>query len=247
MRRLLLAGLFFAMSCTVSFSQSNVQFHYDYGAEMYDDDLKDRPEFTVTFENASQLGYGFSTYFFLDANFAKSRMIGAYTELSVDKRLFRSPMSLHVEYNGGLYTDKNGKKGEAYNDAYLAGLGFHEAGNYTNNGCFSLYLLYKNLANHPTNQHSWQVTGVWNYSLLSGLFTFSGFMDLWHDNDVSGNLVFLSEPQLWFNFNSLLSGFNLSVGTEVEISSNFIYFTDGSRVPNDRVGVCPTLAAKWSF
>ncbi|MBQ5880278.1 MAG: DUF5020 family protein, partial [Bacteroidaceae bacterium] len=38
--------------------------------------------------------------------------------------------------------------------------------------------------------------------------------------------------------------FNLSVGTELEISNNFLWPTDGR---NNRFYVIPTLAAKWTF
>jgi hypothetical protein len=45
----------------------------------------------------------------------------------------------------------------------------------------------------------------------------------------------LTEPQLWFNIDS-----HLAVGSEVEISNNFLPGTDG-------VQINPTLALKWNF
>ena len=70
--------------------------------------------------------------------------------------------------------------------------------------------------------------------------TFSGFIDFWRGQkaDGHGQLVMLTEPQLWYNLNS-----HLSIGTECEISSNFIYNTY-----NDKsFFVNPTLGMKWNF
>jgi hypothetical protein len=63
---------------------------------------------------------------------------------------------------------------------------------------------------------------------------------------VSGNWITIAEPQFWFNLWALLGreGFNLSLGTEVEISNNFV-FDDLGR--NNRFYAIPTIAAKWSF
>lgn len=52
--------------------------------------------------------------------------------------------------------------------------------------------------------------------------------------------ILMSEPQLWYNLNTVkgLEKFNLSVGTEVEISNNFVaagFFA------------IPTAAVKWTF
>ena len=57
--------------------------------------------------------------------------------------------------------------------------------------------------------------------------------------------MLLTEPQLWYNLNTLkgMDGVNLSIGTEWEISSNFVYntYNDKSFFFN------PTLAVKWTF
>ena len=54
--------------------------------------------------------------------------------------------------------------------------------------------------------------------------------------------VLLTEPQFWVNLNKfkgIADGFNLSVGTEWEISTNFAVM-DGFKWN-------PTLAMKWTF
>ena len=51
-------------------------------------------------------------------------------------------------------------------------------------------------------------------------------------------LVMLTEPQLWYNITE-----HLSVGTEIEVSNNFITnFYDGTTF-----FVNPTLAVKWNL
>ena len=88
--------------------------------------------------------------------------------------------------------------------------------------------------------HSFQLTGVWGLNFANGKGTFSGFIDFWRGEKVNGHgqLVMLTEPQLWYNVTP-----HLSVGSEIEMSSNFIYntFNDKSFFIN------PTLAVKWNF
>ena len=74
------------------------------------------------------------------------------------------------------------------------------------------------------------------------LLTFSGFADWWREETKYGKTIFLSEPQFWVNLNRIKGvnkNFNLSVGSEVELSNNF-----GGR---DGFYVIPTLALKWTL
>jgi hypothetical protein len=41
-----------------------------------------------------------------------------------------------------------------------------------------------------------------------------------------------------------MDGVNVSLGTEVEISNNFVFNADGN---NHKFYVIPTVAAKWTF
>lgn len=63
---------------------------------------------------------------------------------------------------------------------------------------------------------------------------------------IKGKLITLSEPQFWVNLNALkgMEGINVSVGTEVEISNNFVFNNEGS---NNKFYAIPTIAAKWTF
>ena len=82
-------------------------------------------------------------------------------------------------------------------------------------------------------------------NLLEGKVSFTGFADFWkekhtvsEDGFVSDfqtkDFIFLTEPQLWYNFNK-----NFAAGTEVEISSNFAGMAG--------LKVMPTLAVKYTF
>ena len=92
-----------------------------------------------------------------------------------------------------------------------------------------------------------QLTGVWGITFANKACTFSGFIDFWRGENANGHgqLIILSEPQLWYNFNSIkgLEKTNLSIGTEVEFSHNFIYNTYNNR----DTFINPTLALKWTF
>lgn len=225
-----------ALSCA---AQLNVQLHYDLGHAMYGGDLNNRQRLTATIENFTADKWG-STYFFIDADFGDQTMRGAYGEISRELQFWKAPVAAHVEYDGGL----NGFG--SFNDAYLVGPAYNWNSKDFSKGV-SLQVMYKYLAKHDQCKHSWQVTGVWRNTFAKGLCTFSGFLDVWHDNAVDGNLIVLSEPQFWFNLAPLKrvsDDFKLSVGTEVEISNNFVYPVNGR---NNRFYAIPTLACKWTF
>lgn len=69
---------------------------------------------------------------------------------------------------------------------------------------------------------------------------------MWYNKNVNGNYIIQSEPQFWFNLNKLKgwNNINLSLGSEVEISNNFVY---NERGENNRFYAIPTIAAKWTF
>jgi hypothetical protein len=81
---------------------------------------------------------------------------------------------------------------------------------------------------------SFQLTGVWYANFLNRKITFSGFADFWKEKTAFGNYIFLSEPQLWYNFTQ-----NISLGSEIELSNNF-----GGM---EGFHVMPTVAGKWTF
>ena len=112
---------------------------------------------------------------------------------------------------------------------------------------WSVQLMYKQFFksyDYTRSYASFQLTGVWGLTFANKKCTFSGFIDFWRGenwragHDGHGMLVFLTEPQFWYNANE-----HLSLGTEIEISNNFIYNTY-----NDKsFFINPTLAVKWNF
>lgn len=227
--------------CAITASaQLNVQFHYDMGSALFNDELSTRPTRTATIENFTADKWG-STYFFVDGNFADNKVHSAYGELARELKFWKAPVAVHLEYNGGLAGSGS------YNDAYLVG-GAYNWANSNFSKTFSIQAMYKYLANQTIGtRHSWQITTVWGIHFAKGLYSFTGFTDLWHDNSVNGSLIFCSEPQFWFNFAPLSwvdDDFRLSLGTEVELSNNLVWTDNGK---NNRFYAIPTLAAKWTF
>jgi len=219
MRKLIIA--FFASIFAIGVFGQNLQLHYDFG--------EGRGYLTTTLEKFSPDKYG-STFFFVDFNYSKSGPTEAYWEIARELKNWDAPFSVHVEYNGGL----NRVIPLAINNAYLLG------GTYSWNAAdfskgFSLSAMYKNIQGN-TSPHNFQLTGVWYLNMLKGKVSFSGFADFWKEENtfLGTSFVFLSEPQLWYNFNK-----SFSAGGEVEVGYNFA----GVKGFN----ACPTLAAKWSF
>ena len=88
---------------------------------------------------------------------------------------------------------------------------------------------------------SFQLTGVWSTTFANKACTFSGFIDFWRgENAINhhGQLIILTEPQLWWNITP-----KVSVGSELEISNNFVY-----NLANDKsFFINPTLAVKFNL
>lgn len=211
----------------------NIQLHYDFGRALYDKELKGRPLFTTTIEKFQPDKWG-STYFFVDMDYTSEGIASAYWEISRELQFWKAPFSIHVEYNGGVLN------AGSLQNAYLGGL------TYTYNNAaftrgFTLSGMYKYIQKHPS-PNSFQLTGTWYMNFCKNLLTFSGFADWWREETTYGKTIFLSEPQFWVNLNHIKGindKFNLSVGTELELSNNF-----GNR---DGFYAIPTLALKWTL
>lgn len=212
----------------------NIQLHYDFGSALYDE-LDNRAKLTTTVEMFKPDKWG-STFFFVDMDYTDNEISSAYWEIARELKFWDEPFSIHVEYDGGLNYIK---------DSYLGGVTYTYNDKTFNKG-FSVSAMYKYIHSNPS-PNSFQLTATWYLNLCKGRYSFSGFADFWRErhNDINGNshlFVFLAEPQFWINLNTFPwadKNFNLSVGTEWEISSNFALM-DG--------WYCnPTLALKWTF
>ena len=245
-----------AFSCA---NAQNVQLHYDLGHSLYKN-LSSRTSVTTTVEMFKPDSWG-STFMFTDIDNKGDGVMGAYWEISREFNLSKNKQwAAHVEYNGGLATGnrvdtlatgkyENGYRGNRYQHAVLLGGAWNWASKDFSK-TFSLQLMYKyQFKNGHTGAHpfsGFQLTEVWGTTFAKGLCTFSGFCDLWYDPNVNGKLILVSEPQFWFNLNTLkgMKNVNLSLGSEVEISNNFVWNDKGQ---NNRFYAIPTVAAKWTF
>jgi len=195
-----------------------------------------------------------STFFFIDMNYDEAGVKGvdmAYWEISHSWIIAKSPFAAHIEYNGGfgqfMPNNKYQDNGIAYtiNDAYLGGVEYSWNAKDFSKG-FTFETLYKNIRG-KTNA-SFQLTGVWYVNFLKNKLKFDGFADFWKETnsyqtgtttagapiiEVS-KFTFLTEPQLWYNFNG-----HFAAGSEVRFRWNFGGLQG--------FAVQPTVAAKYTF
>ena len=245
--RTLFAAALFALISTGLKAQTNLQTFYDFG--------KDRHHFTTTLEGFYNDNWG-NTFFFIDYDFngdnspsgGKYLASGSYMEIARCLNFWQdsnlAPLSLHVEYNGGIgFPSQNFLFGVDY---FLHSSDF--------NNTFNFKLLYKTFSKGTSSNVPLQFTFVWGMQDIFGVegLRFSGFVDVWGENvaafaesPTSSNFlkesktVFLSEPQLWYNLGKHFGCDNFHIGTEVELSCNFAgYYGFYAR---------PCLGTKWIF
>ncbi|MGI6241974.1 MAG: DUF5020 family protein [Prevotella sp.] len=236
------------VAAVTALSAQNIQLHYDLGHSLYND-LSNRPSMTTTFEMFKADGLG-STYTFTDIDYQRDGVAGAYWEISREFNVTKNKQwAVHAEYNGGLSSDEETWIATRFQHAVLTGgaWNWHSA---DFSRTFSVQAMYKYyFKSRHNNAHpfsSFQLTGVWSVTFANKLCTFNGFCDTWYNPNVNGKWIIISEPQFWFNLNTLKGWdkINLSMGTEVRLSNNFVWNEDGK---NNRFYAIPTLAAKWTF
>ena len=210
-------------------AQTNIQVFYDFG--------KDRKHVTTTVEGFYNDNCG-NIFFFIDHDFnnrVDQKIIspnGTYMEIARCLNFWQNVpvlngFSLQVEYNGGIYNKY------AINSAFLAGIDyFVHSKDFKNT--FNFKVLYKHIVG-VHSQVPMQFTFVWGLQDLFGAkgLRFSGFADFWwqdhdlyydHKGDILGassKIVFLSEPQLWYNVGQWFGVNNLNIGGEVELAFDF--------------------------
>ena len=204
-----------------------LQLHYDFG--------KDRQYVTATFEIFKPDNLG-NTFMFTDIDF--NRPDGAslvYFEIARKfniKNKTIDGLNFHIEYNDGfLISDGDAPVGIPIQQAALTGIGFP-----IKIGDFTLHTSYLYKWIKGSNGLDGQFTAVWFQNFANNKITFRGFLDFWSapkfgDKDKKQG-VFITEPQLMYNINK-----NFSIGTEVEISKNF--------VPSGDFTVNPTAMVRW--
>lgn len=237
-KKLLFVMSFVVLSlCSVA---QNLQTHFDFG-HMYKN-LDARPNFTTTVEMFRPDSWG-STFFFVDMDYG-STVKGAYWEIAREICFWQNSkmnwLSAHIEYDGGMSV------GTSFNNSFLVGATYsgHSA---DFSKTWSISLMYKAIPGTvgldlSKDVHNFQITGVWGINFAKGWCTFSGFIDFWREARIwqGTEYIFLSEPQFWVNLNKIpkMEKVNLSIGTEVELSNNFV---------GKGFYAIPTIAAKWTF
>lgn len=223
-------------------AQTNLQVFYDF----------EREHVTTTLEMFKGDNWG-NTFFFVDYDYnfrnADNKVTApsaTYFEIARCLNFWGNsalaPLSLQVEYNGGLGI------GYPINNAWLVGADyFLHSADFSNT--LNLKALYKkNVGGEGTPI---QFTAVWGMQNLFGVngLSFSGFFDIWGNKMTAlkkgsttelatTNWTIISEPQLWYNVGQFFGCENLNVGGEVEISNNFA--ANGFYVR-------PCLGVKWAF
>lgn len=240
-KKINLLFLLIALLGMTSLKAQNLQLHFDSRHALYGDKAASSNYVTATFEMFKPDKWG-STFMFVDFdfNFDKGGIGLAYTEIARDFKIKNFPLMPHIEYNGGLGLVRGTGYSFSIPNAYLGGFSYpFTLGNFF----MSTYLVYK-LNDFKKTSHDVQWTLTWNANLASNKITLSGFADVWTENKdrVGGGesgkgVVFLSEPQFWYNVTP-----NLSFGTEVELSYNFV-----GGIAASRFYAVPTIAAKWNF
>tara|TARA_Y100000592_G_scaffold68864_1_gene106991 strand:+ start:291 stop:920 length:630 start_codon:yes stop_codon:yes gene_type:complete len=198
-----------AMLFGLLFAQANVQLHYDIERQF--------PTSTIEMFKLDDLG---STFFFVDFDYDDgSAPTMSYWEISRTINIKKN-IGLGMQYNGGLDTFGS------FEPAYLIGVEHSTEIKGTN-------LSSSVWGRYTGEYYGWQFTGVW-FTPISKKISFTGFFDLWN-NPNSNQLIWMTEPQLWYSFG------NLSIGGEIEISKNFVWGA------GEDIQVMPTLGVKWEF
>ena len=223
----------------VALTGQNAQLHYDFG--------KDRKFFTATFEMFKPDTLG-STFWFIDLDVdfpGKPRsMSAAYLEFSrefylpwLKKNKTLKDLAFHLEYNDGFgaYGDSSDRMNAfSYNSVFLTGFSYP-----VHLGPVTLTTQWLLRLPRGMNRPDFQFTLVWFQPLFGNRVMFTGFADLWSQDQLADpdhkELVFQTEPQLWYLLNP-----HLAIGGEVEISRNFPYG------PNPWLA-SPTLGFRWEF
>ena len=222
-----------AILASASIKAQNIQLHYDLGRNI-----------TTSTIEMFRADNGGSTYFFVDLDYTP-KASGAYLEIVREFCFWQDSeynwLSAHLEYNGGLSTAAG-----SFNNSWLAGATY-SGHNDDFSKTWSVTASYKMIPGTrdltgKCQMHNFQVTGIWNLDFCNHWISFNGFADFWREIRTwqGTEFIFLTEPQFWVNLNNIKGWENphLSVGTEVEISANFVA---------KGVHAMPTLAAKWTF
>lgn len=256
---LTLSAAFAAVS--IANAQTNIQVFYDFGS--------DRNYVTTTIEGFYNDPWGNTFFFVdhdfnnkLDGKIISPN--GTYLEVARCFNFWQNVpvlngFSIQAEYNGGIYNSFS------INNAVLAGLDYFihskDFKNTLNIKVLYKWIDYRGVYDDHFKDYQYksmvpmQFTLVWGLQDLFGLkgLRFSGFADFWWqdhllytdekdkalDTPEISHIVFISEPQLWYNVGQWFGVPQLNIGGEVELSFDF----GSSRGFRAR----PCAGLKWVF
>lgn len=172
--------------------------------------------------------YG-STFWFVDMEYdlpTSKGMSLAYWEIARNLSLPVDNLSATIQYNDG--TAFFGSLGQVW----LAGLNY-----YLDLGGIGLPIDVLYRVSSGANSPDFQITTSWMVPFLHDRLEFSGFLDIWSQDSGpdTKDIVVLAEPQLWYAVSD-----HVALGTEVEISKNFIFGETG-------IQALPTVGFRWIF
>ncbi|MFV0345764.1 MAG: DUF5020 family protein [Bacteroidales bacterium] len=218
MRKFTLLSLLLLIGLTTSFAQK-LELHYDY--------LSPRKYFTSTLTDfiVDKLG---NTFYFVDFNYDNNEqghsMSLAYFEIHREIALTKkgyNGIKFHIEYNDGFLISSSANQavganmGFPLNRVWVLGLGYPiKIGK---NITLDSYIGYR--ASSDSDNKDAMVSTAWFNTLFKNKLIFTGFIDVWSrhfETEDKRKLVFLSEPQLWYQITP-----KFAAGGEVELSYNF--------------------------
>ena len=202
-------------------SAQNLQIHYDFS--------QDRSYFTSTLEMYRPDERG-ATFWFVDFDYNEPNSTGAslgYWEIArYFKTTFNKNFSLTLQFNDGVASW--GTLGQAW----LAG------GVYAfslNKFSLSSELMYRQI--RGSSSADGQLTFVFFVPFLSGRAHFTGYMDIWTQDqmgDRAKKVIIMSQPQIWYALSE-----KFYIGGEARITKNFS--------PKKGWHLYPTLGFKWDM
>ena len=213
--------LFYCLLYISIVSAQNLQIHYDFS--------QDRSYFTSTLEMYRPDERG-ATFWFVDFDYNEPNSTGAslgYWEIArYFKTTFNKNFSLTLQFNDGVASW--GSLGQAW----LAGGVYAFSLNKLN---LSTELMYRQL--RGSSSADGQLTFVFFVPLLSGRAHFTGFMDIWTQDemeDKAKKVIIMSQPQIWYTLSE-----KFYIGGEVRITKNFS--------PQKGWHLYPTMGVKWEM
>ena len=202
-------------------SAQNLQIHYDLS--------KDHRYFTSTLEMYRRDERG-ATFWFVDFDYNEPNLSGAslgYWEIArYFKTTFNKNVSLTLQFNDGVASW--GTLGQAWLAGGVYAFSLKKLS-------LSSELMYRQL--RGSSSADGQLTFVFFAPFLSGRAHFTGYMDIWTQDEMEDKekkVIIMSQPQIWYTLSE-----KVYIGGEARITKNFS--------PQKGWYLYPTMGVKWEM